>query len=150
LLFYWKEITLLQKGNDASWIVILQNENNASIIVILQKGNNVSWIVILQNGNNASLIVILQNGSNASLIIFFTEILGKLRVLYFDPHPTHGFSVTHRQLGFPDSYFILCRQKDPGNIDQAIEQAVEALGLDINDFYVKSKDFGNTCIEFYT
>jgi hypothetical protein len=73
-----------------------------------------------------------------------------LTVQYFDPHPIQGFSITRRQSGFPDSYFILTRQNDPKNLDQVIEQVLQNLGLDKNDFYVKSKDFGKMEIHFYT
>jgi hypothetical protein len=80
---------------------------------------------------------------------YFSEVIGKLTFLYFDPHPTQGFSLTHRQPGFPDSYFILTRQKDPKNLDKVIDEVLEALSLDRKDFYVKSKDFGKIQIEIH-
>lgn len=73
-------------------------------------------------------------------------MLGKMRVLYLDPHPTQGFSVVRRETHLPDSYFISTRQRDPRNLDNAIKEVLRALRLDIGDFYVKSKDFGNTYI----
>ncbi|XP_048764905.2 uncharacterized protein LOC125672727 [Ostrea edulis] len=70
------------------------------------------------------------------------EMLGKMRVLYLDPHPTQGFSVVRRETHLPDSYFISTRQRDPRNLDNAIKEVLQALRLDIGYFYVKSKDFG--------
>ncbi|XP_048771668.2 uncharacterized protein LOC125677592 [Ostrea edulis] len=69
--------------------------------------------------------------------------LGKMKNRYFDPHPTKGFNVVHRQTRhLPNSYVILSRQRDPRDLEKAIKQVLRALDLDDGDFYVKSKDFG--------
>jgi hypothetical protein len=83
-------------------------------------------------------------------ILYFTERLGEISIVYFDPHPTQGFHIMHRQPGLPDSYFISTRQQNPDNLNQVIQQAVAALGLRIEDFKVTSKDFGKIQIGLYT
>lgn len=70
-----------------------------------------------------------------------------MKIEYFDPHPTHGLIVVRRQTHLPKSYFIPTRQKDPRDLEEVIKQVLRALRLDIGNFYVKSKDFGNTCIK---
>ncbi|XP_048764903.1 uncharacterized protein LOC125672725 [Ostrea edulis] len=70
------------------------------------------------------------------------DTVGKTTVLYFDPHPTEGILVMHRQTHLPDSYFIICRQRDPRDVDEVIKQVLRSLRLDIGDFFKKSKDFG--------
>lgn len=83
--------------------------------------------------------------------LYIQEIVGKVTFKYADPHPTEGFIVIHRQTRhLPESYFILTRPRDPRIIEEAMKQALRALGQDIGDFFVKSKDFGNIGLDMQT
>ncbi|XP_048734196.2 uncharacterized protein LOC125650186 [Ostrea edulis] len=104
------------------------------------------WILSVEECHTKAIAFQPQTSDSpeGALILMSTnDTVGKLTFRYFDPHPTEGILVIHRQtLHLPDSYFVLCRQKDPSNLDKAIKQALRALHLDTGDFYNKSKDFG--------
>ncbi|XP_048741536.2 uncharacterized protein LOC125655318 [Ostrea edulis] len=70
------------------------------------------------------------------------ETLRRFEVRYYDPHPTEGFLLVHKQTHLTDGHHIITRQKDPRNLNDVIEKVLSALNMNIRDFYVKSKDFG--------